>query len=88
MHYCSTFILVAANISYEILFTIVLTLTALLWSIIKKSLTIPSSVVAEEDKGGEGVEERNDEAPELESTDGGRSGFVMKFGAEVDGINP
>ena len=43
---------------------------------IGKSFIIPSSVVAEEDRGGEGVEERNDEAPELESTEGGRSGFV------------
>ena len=51
---------------------------------IGKSFIIPSSVVAEDDKGGEGVDERNDDAPELESTDGGRSGFV-KLGADVDG---
>ena len=68
------------------MFIMVLVLTALLCSIIKKSFMIPSSVVAEEDKGGEGVEERNDEAPELESTEGGRSGFKVKFGAEVEGI--
>jgi hypothetical protein len=52
---------------------------------IGKSFIIPSSVVAEDDRGGEGVEERNDDAPELESTEGGRSGFV-KLCAVVDGI--
>ena len=41
--------------------------------------------MAEEDRGGEGVEERNDDAPELESTEGGRSGFV-KWGADEDGM--
>lgn len=51
----------------------------------EKSFIIPSSVVAEDDKGGEGVEERNDDAPELESTEGGLSGFI-RLGADVDGI--
>ena len=37
------------------------------------SLTMPSSVAADDDNGGEGVDDLNDEAPELESVDGGRS---------------
>ena len=34
---------------------------------------MPSSVAADDDRGGEGVDERKDDAPELESTEGGRS---------------
>ena len=32
---------------------------------------MPSSVAADEDSGGEGVDDRNDDAPEEESTEGG-----------------
>lgn len=45
----------------------------------EKSFTMPSSVAAEDDSGGDGVEERNEEAPELESTEEGRSGTLPKW---------
>ena len=42
------------------------------WLTADKSLTIPSSVAADDESGGEGVDDLKEEAPEEESTEGGR----------------
>ena len=48
---------------------------------LSKSLTMPSSVAADEESGGDGVEDLKDEAPDDESTEGGLWSWPLMFRA-------